>query len=318
MANSKILSICIPTFNRRDFLHYNLSSITDQFDLEPSLINTVEIVISDNASSDGTKEMVSGFIEKYPNIVYNYNEINIGFDRNLNKTIELASGKYCFSLGDDDAIFPGALKKLLEKITTTNIPYYIVGCVGYSRDMKQAYINEYCASVRKDCLYGSLQDYVRSLGGYVRVIGIFGGMSTHIFLRDTWLSFDDLGKYLGTLQIHTHVFLRAFKNSQFMILCDVVVKTRGDNMRWKDIVGLETTQRRNMAAFKGFLWIKHLYNLPQSSVGAFIYFVCRGYWIAIKQIIKRFLVFIKCERFFFNHNRYRTTQTAEDSLNSKV
>ncbi len=314
MVNQKLLSICIPTFNRRDFLRYNLLSLTDQFDVEPSLLDMVEVIISDNASSDGTKEMVAGFIEKYPNIVYNYNETNLGFDRNLNKTIKLASGKYCFSLGDDDAIFSGALKILVQKILDTNVPYYIVNHVGYSRDMQCAYKNEHNTDFHEDCLYDSLQEYVRSLGGYVKVIGIFGGMSTHIFLRDVWLSFEDLEKYIGTLQIHTHVFLRAFKNAQFMFLCDIVVKTRGDNMRWEDIVGLETTQRRSMAAFKGFVWIKHLYNLPQSIVGAFIYFVCRGYWIAVKQMIKFFLVSIKYKKYFTNRNRYQERPIIEDSI----
>ncbi len=318
MPNKKILSICIPTFNRRDFLHYNLLSITDQFDLEPSLIDNIEIVISDNASSDGTKEMVAKFVEKYSNVVYNYNETNIGFDRNLNTTIKLSSGKYCFSLGDDDAIFPGALKILLEKILATNTPYYLVGCVGYSRDMQRAYVNEYSASIHKDFFYNSLQDYVRSLDGYLKVIGIFGGMSTHVFLREVWLSFKDLESYFGSLQIHTHIFLKAFKQLNFMVLSDLVVKTRGDNMRWQDIVGLETTQRRNMAAFKGFLWIKHLYDLPQSIIGAFIYFVCRGYWIAIKQIIKKFLIFIKCEKFFLTRNRYHDQKIIKDSIKLKA
>ena len=105
------------------------------------------------------------------------------------------------------------------------------------------------------------------------------------------------------MQIHTHVFLRAFKNSKFMVLRDLIVKTRGDNMRWEDIVGLETTQRRNMRAFKDFLWIKRLYDLPQSKIGAFVYFMGRGYWIAVKGLIKKVLVFIKLEKYFINRNK---------------
>lgn len=303
MPEQKLLSICIPTFNRVEFLRYNLKSITSQFDAEPALKDIVEVVISDNASADGTKEMVVSFVEKYPNITYHRNETNIGFDRNLNNAINLAGGKYCFSLGDDDALFPEALSALVKKILTTNVPYYLVGHVGYSRDMQRAYKNEHDAGVAKDCLYESLQDYIKSLGGYVKVIGTFGGMSTHVFLRETWVSFSDLNKYIGSLQIHTHVFLRAFKNAKFMVLQDLIVKTRGDNMRWEDIVGLETTQRRNMRAFKDFLWIKRLYSLPQSKIGAFIYFMGRGYWIAVKGVIKRFLVLIKCDKYFFNRNK---------------
>ena len=181
MSEQKLLSICIPTFNRAEFLRYNLKSITDQFDAEPALKDIVEVVISDNASADGTKEMVAGFVGKYPNIIYHRNETNIGFDRNLNNAINLAGGKYCFSLGDDDALFPGALAVLVNKILATNVPYYLVGHVGYSRDMQHTFKNEHDTGVSKDCLYESLQDYIKSLGGYVKVIGTFGGMSTHVF-----------------------------------------------------------------------------------------------------------------------------------------
>ena len=48
MSQKKLLSICIPTYNRAEFLEYNLQSITSQFDLDPALLDYVEVVISDN------------------------------------------------------------------------------------------------------------------------------------------------------------------------------------------------------------------------------------------------------------------------------
>jgi abequosyltransferase len=296
MIKNKLLSICIPTFNRVEFLQYNLKSITDQFDIKPSLKNVVEIVISDNASVDDTKEIIDNFIEKYENIIYHRNETNIGFDRNLNNVVNLANGKYCLTLGDDDALFSGSLSVLVNKIMATNVPYYLVGNVGYSRDMQHASAYKH---VLEDCLFISLEDYVKSLKGYLKVIGIFGGMSTHVFLREIWVSFNELDKYIGTLQIHTHVFLRAFKHKKFMVLHDLIVKTRGDNMRWEDIVGLETTHRRNLRAFKDFLWIKRLYGLPQSKLGAFVYFMGRGYWIVVKGLVKKILFFIRCDKLLY-------------------
>jgi glycosyltransferase involved in cell wall biosynthesis len=296
MIEKKLLSICIPTFNRVEFLQYNLKSITDQFDKEPSLKDLVEIVISDNASSDGTKEMVASFLETYNNITYVRNTTNIGFDRNVNNAVHLANGTYCLTLGDDDALFPNSLSVLTKKILNTNVPYYLVGHVGYSRDMQHANAHEH---VSEDCSYDSLEDYVRSLEGYVNVIGIFGGMSTHVFLRNIWVSYSELDKYIDTLQIHTHVFLRAFKHKKVMVFHDAIVKTRGDNMRWEDIVGLETTHRRNIRAFRDFMWIKHLYELTQSKFGAFVYFMGRGYWIVLKGLVKKILFFIKCDKLFY-------------------
>ena len=59
------LSICIPTYNREPFLRELLNSIVEQ--ANPT---DVQIAISDNASSDKTKELVDEFKKIYSNIVY--------------------------------------------------------------------------------------------------------------------------------------------------------------------------------------------------------------------------------------------------------
>ena len=70
------LTIAIPTYNRKDLLERCLNSIIPQMDKD------IEIFISDNASSDGTEEMVREKFN-YPFIRYRKNEENIGSDRNF-------------------------------------------------------------------------------------------------------------------------------------------------------------------------------------------------------------------------------------------
>ena len=52
MAHGTILTICIPTYNRSNFLAETLESICSQFDDE--ILKSVRIVISDNDSTDDT------------------------------------------------------------------------------------------------------------------------------------------------------------------------------------------------------------------------------------------------------------------------
>ena len=74
MENKKpLLSICIPTFNRGDLLNDILSKYVDN----PQFDNDVEIVISDNASTDSTEDICRRYVEKYSNIRYFKNEENI-------------------------------------------------------------------------------------------------------------------------------------------------------------------------------------------------------------------------------------------------
>ena len=63
MNKQPLLSICIPTYNRADKLKQTLESIVSQ----PEFIDfdEFEIVISDNGSKDGTKEICEELKKKY-------------------------------------------------------------------------------------------------------------------------------------------------------------------------------------------------------------------------------------------------------------
>lgn len=72
-----LLSICIPTYNRVEYLKRSIESIIHQ---KAFIDNKVEIVIADNASADGTDIMVNEYTKQYDNISYYRNEKNIGND----------------------------------------------------------------------------------------------------------------------------------------------------------------------------------------------------------------------------------------------
>jgi len=88
--NEVLLSICIPTYNRAKQLDTTLKSIISQ----NIFINTnkIEIVISDNCSTDETSLIVNKYILNFPNkIIYSRNDIDI-VDRNFEKVLSLGTG----------------------------------------------------------------------------------------------------------------------------------------------------------------------------------------------------------------------------------
>lgn len=90
--NKPLVSICIPTYNRVDALRRCVESIIENKYYSP---NIVEIVISDNCSTDGTLEYVQTIVtNKDYNIVYNRNEENIGGDLNFIKVLSIAHGEF--------------------------------------------------------------------------------------------------------------------------------------------------------------------------------------------------------------------------------
>jgi len=107
------LSICIPTYNRLNFLPGTVDSILKQY------VAGLQIVISDNCSTDGTKEWVNKLIGDHPeyNIKYYCWDKNMGADLNYMKAIEIADGEYCWFMGSDDQIKEGAVKLILSKLS---------------------------------------------------------------------------------------------------------------------------------------------------------------------------------------------------------
>lgn len=100
--SNEVLSICIPTFNRKDILQINLERLISFF--EKNEIKNVNIMISDNASTDGTLDLLQYCCSKYEYISFSRNETNIGFDRNYEKAASMSTGKYTLILGDDDTL----------------------------------------------------------------------------------------------------------------------------------------------------------------------------------------------------------------------
>lgn len=111
--NKPLLSICIPTYNRAHYLKECLDSIVAQFG-DKEVRDSVEVVVSDNASPDNTRGLVEKYLEKFDNIRYFRNNENIGVDRNVLNVVERASGEYCWYMGDDDVVGSESLMFVID------------------------------------------------------------------------------------------------------------------------------------------------------------------------------------------------------------
>ena len=80
IGQSKILSICIPIYNRASWLSECLDLLLSEIGHRG-----IPIYISDNSSTDNTMEVVSKFKKKYPFVYYEKNEANLGYQRNFEK-----------------------------------------------------------------------------------------------------------------------------------------------------------------------------------------------------------------------------------------
>jgi len=112
MTDKILLSFAVPTYNRARSLEKLLNNVLPQ---AIKLKDEVEICISNNGSVDNTREVVSGFQKKYPNLIkYSENAKNLGVDANIIKVVDMCNGDFIWTFGDDDHIVDDGLSAVVS------------------------------------------------------------------------------------------------------------------------------------------------------------------------------------------------------------
>jgi glycosyltransferase involved in cell wall biosynthesis len=111
------VSVCIPTYNRRDYLRQTLESVYAQ------TYRDFEVVVVDDGSTDGTAEMIKN--SDY-NVRYFW-QANAGLAAARNKLIELATGHYITFIDSDDLLMPDALERMTKAAEDEDEPVAVYG-----------------------------------------------------------------------------------------------------------------------------------------------------------------------------------------------
>ena len=93
------LELFLPTYNRKKCLQHTLAQLT----APESPVRACHITILDNASTDGTKELLEEYAAKFPNIKVIHHPKNIGGNANIARCFELATAPFMWAVCDDDS-----------------------------------------------------------------------------------------------------------------------------------------------------------------------------------------------------------------------
>lgn len=108
-----LLTFAIPTFNRLECLRLLVDSVSTQIARLSAQGRRVELLICDNASSDGTANYLGGLGRREGLRVIRHPS-NRGADENMIHCFRHAHGKYLWICGDDDLPVPGALDLVMD------------------------------------------------------------------------------------------------------------------------------------------------------------------------------------------------------------
>jgi len=105
-GRAPLISVLIPNYNYVKYVTTAVDSALAQ--TYPNL----EVVVSDNRSTDGAWELLNSRYGDDPRVRLYQNATNIGMARNFDRLLELASGRYLMCLSSDDFLFPPHLARL--------------------------------------------------------------------------------------------------------------------------------------------------------------------------------------------------------------
>lgn len=113
-----ILSIVIPTFDRKEKLAVCVQSIIDQ--IVEDVIGKVEIIISDNDSPSDVQDFIRSLYNKHESVSYYLNAINGAGGVQILSAPSRAQGKWMWLFGDDDLLIGDGLSYLINRLEFDN------------------------------------------------------------------------------------------------------------------------------------------------------------------------------------------------------
>lgn len=182
-----LLTVVIPTYNRAKDLQECLSYVIPQVMAHK---DKVHIYISDNASTDNTKELVGKIMAENPEIItYFCQKENLTASPNFDDAVHRVNTEYVYMLSDDDFIVPECISFLLR-------------CIDKYPDVEYFYLNQYVAD---DYMMGATLFNRNISKGYVTVYQTgadlikkhFSGpscISANMFRKNVWVAASHLKK----------------------------------------------------------------------------------------------------------------------------
>ncbi len=104
MSTPKV-SVCLPVYNGALYLEDAIESILCQ------TLEDFELIIVDDCSSDGSREIIADYARQDKRIVKAFNENNVGLFANYNRCLEQAQGDFIKPFAQDDLLHPTLLEK---------------------------------------------------------------------------------------------------------------------------------------------------------------------------------------------------------------
>ncbi len=229
MSNIK-LSICIPTYNFGLFIGETLNSIIDQAHRD------IEVIVLDGASTDNTQEIVTDFHNRHPWIAYHRLDAKGGIDKDIARTVEFARGEYCWLMSSDDALKPGAIRRMLDEIELGH-DIYLCNRIECDRELKPVKDRLWLSQEVHDHVFtvSSKEELINYFGKSLSLGALFSFLSSIIVSRDAWNKAGYDERFTGSSYAHVfRLFSILLKGGSLKYIREPLILSRGGNDSFAD------------------------------------------------------------------------------------
>lgn len=265
MSNKYLLSICIPTYNFGKYIDKTIQSIIKQKDF---LSGDIEIIIGDGGSDDDTYEIIRPFLKRFKVIKYINFKKKSGVDKDIIKTVQFSSGKYCWLFSADDVMTSNSIKHVIDTIKLNSVNHSEKLIFLFNR-----YIIDKNNNIQHD-IWGRCEKGIynfshhKSLSTYLKKTkslgGLFSFISVIVFNKSVWNdSIKNLNKkvffkdILKTNYAHAFFLINSLLSVKSILVYStkrvVIARTGNDSFAKKGIL------KRYLIDLEGFRFLSEVF-----------------------------------------------------------
>lgn len=212
------LTVAIPTYNRCNYLVECIESILEQ------ITDEVDIVVSDNASTDETIEIMQKYRD-YEFIHYCRNNRNLGMDGNFLNCINKSNGEFIHLMSDDDIMLPGTITAIINCINNTNPDFIHMNSCSFIGKYNGI---ENCSTPRfnmeENLVTKNKNLFLKMTGTYITYL------SSLVLKKELVNQIFNPEQFLGTFFLQSHVALLTTEGDKTLVILNHnSVAARGGN-----------------------------------------------------------------------------------------
>lgn len=216
-TDNKKLTICIPTYNRAEYIKNQLSFFQKQVQTNKNILDSVRFIVSDNASTDETPEILKRIRYEYDFFEYTSNSSNFGLVGNILKLLNFSDTEYVWFVSDDDELKEGIIDEILNIIANNESLEFVF--LNYSSNGKEGFSGK--SGYRLDSKNAALEVFRESYGSLVF-------MTSCVYKRKNLLELSNNSMFKRLSAPLLYSFYSCSKGAIF-ITSDIFIKFRPGN-----------------------------------------------------------------------------------------